>query len=218
MGEVFKRAAREALDARLCPLDVSEYRSAADAGVLAGPGRSGAGGEDAVAPGVGPEAAVRLAGEVKDTVSVAGRASYQLCGEQLTGVMGDLLQVGESAERAQVVVLADVITRGVVDGSDAGSPVQWLTDVAPCLEPGQASRVARIITDPVNACLRGVLVAGRVTVRGVQASVREARRVRVVLPDASWEQLLGYLPGVGGSLPDEHAAGLVEGDHRRVQG
>ncbi|TWP38348.1 hypothetical protein, partial [Leekyejoonella antrihumi] len=73
-GEVFKRAAREALDARLCPIDLSEYRTSADAGVLAGPGCSGAGEGDAVAPGVGLEVAERVAGEVKDTITLAGRA------------------------------------------------------------------------------------------------------------------------------------------------
>ncbi|TWP34927.1 alpha-E domain-containing protein [Leekyejoonella antrihumi] len=202
-GEVFTRAAREALDARVCPIDLSEYRSSADAGVLAGPGCSGTGEGDAVPPGVGPEAAEQVTHLAPAVMRVAG-AAYQLGDGQLTGTMGDLLQVAESAERAQVFVLADAITRGVIDASDAGSPVQWLTDMAPCLEPGQASRVvqvARIITDPANACLRGILVAGRVTVRGVHASVREARRVRAVLPDASWEQLLGYYLALADHCP-----------------
>src|SRR5690625_2373613 len=165
--------AREVLDAEVPIFDLSPYEQPVDAGVLAGPTWSRF---EHVEVGAGREAAAGVAG-VPAMVRAAGHGSHQVGDGELDEMVDHLLQIGEQTERSLVFALADAITRGVIDRSDAGSPAQWLTGKAPCLEPGQAARVVRaaqLINDPKHATLRAVLAHGRVTVRGMLVAVREA--------------------------------------------
>ncbi|WP_186526012.1 DUF222 domain-containing protein [Leekyejoonella antrihumi] len=78
---------------------------------------------------------------------------------------------------------------------DSGSPRQWLTDRAPHLEPGQASRIvtaADAINQPRNAPVRAALDAGEISTRALIVALREVDKAHPVLPGASRLQVLGY--------------------------
>jgi len=193
LAEAVRHAAQERLDHDVPPVDLSQYEESPDAGILAGtPCANQSAGSPP--PGAGPEAAARVA-ELKTAITQAGAATAQLSSEPLGELFTDLLEIGERTERAQVFALADAIDRGIVHESDAGSPRQWVTDQAPCLEPGQASRIvaaATAINDPKNTALRGALAAGVITVRALVVTLREYHRVQHILSKAPRNEVLGY--------------------------
>lgn len=196
LQESLRHAAWGRLDQDVPPVDLSKYEQSPDAGILAGGSTptSATGTADRLVPGAGPAAAARVA-ELKTSVTRAGASTTQLASGPLGELFTDLLEIGERAERAQVFALADAIDRGIIDQSDAGSPRQWITDKAPRLEPGQASRIvaaATAINDPKNTPLRGALAAGDITVRALVVALREHHRIKHVLPDASRNEILGY--------------------------
>ena len=196
--ESYRQAAKAALDEKVHPVNLSAYHDQAstDAGVLGGPGTPGG---RPLPPGAGPAALERLR-DLAPTVTQVAAGSCQLGGDDLDQSARLLLSLGEQVETAQVFLLADAMHRGQVTQSDSGSPRQWLTDRAPRLEPGQASRIATaatIINEPRNACLRAALAAGHVTVRAVVVAAREVEHAQAALPNAPREELFGYYLAVG---------------------
>ncbi|HET8601217.1 MAG TPA: DUF222 domain-containing protein [Segeticoccus sp.] len=139
---------------------------------------------------------------VRDLLADAHELLWQVGDGGLTELMDTLGALEARAGVLRVAVAAEAEGRGVVEQSTAANTAQWVRAHSTRVEPGEATRVARLagaIRDPRNEVVTEALLAGTVSPRCADVALKEAEKVAPLVPTASRGEVLGWFLDVAQS-------------------
>jgi hypothetical protein len=122
---------------------------------------------------------------------------WQAPGAQLGPLLGEADALGQAADAARVVVVAEAIQRGEVPGGPRGATLsQWVLAHAPSLSGGGLSTVTTLAAafgKPANHPIAAAVAGGLLPVASAAVVVTEADRLRPLLADGAEEPVLAGL-------------------------
>lgn len=136
----------------------------------------------------------RAAGLAEGLQSVRSQL-WRLGSADLAGVVGVLGDLVRAAEAAMTGVTAEASTRGVVAASRSAGTTAWVREQAGITEAGRAHAIAQVAettTEPGAEPLAEAVWGGGVPVGAAHTMVKEAEKVRPLLPGADRADVLGH--------------------------
>jgi len=108
---------------------------------------------------------------------------------------------------ARVGLVAEALSRGVVDAASAPSGADWLLEHSAHLEPSDAARtvdLARLCAQPKNQAMADAVAAGAVTVRKAMIALRVIAAVEADLGEGKRDEALASLTLMAQSGHERH--------------
>lgn len=120
---------------------------------------------------------------------------WRVASDDLAPLVGMLSDLVRAAEAAMTGLTAEAYTRGVVDESRAAGTTAWVRQQAGIVDAGRAHAIATVgeaTTEPGTGPLADAVWGGGVSVGAAHVMLREAEKVRPVLPGADRAEVLGH--------------------------